>query len=90
MVDGLVDFLNVAVDPTASSGWGVQGGSPSLYRDHGYGMEAGAAIRARVRNVGDERRPVPVLVGGWLITPAEAANVLAVGGRRRGVHGAGP
>ncbi|NLH64858.1 MAG: hypothetical protein GX471_01535, partial [Candidatus Microthrix parvicella] len=79
VVDGLVDFLNVAVDPTASSGWGVQGGSPSLYRDHGYGMEAGAAIRARVRNVGDERRPVPVLVGGRLITPAEAANVLAVG-----------
>jgi hypothetical protein len=79
VADGLVDFLNVAVEPKPSFGWGVAGGSPSLYCDHGYGVEVGAAIRARVRTVGDERRPVPVLVGGRLITPAEAVNVLADG-----------
>jgi 2,4-dienoyl-CoA reductase-like NADH-dependent reductase (Old Yellow Enzyme family) len=47
VVDGLVDFLNVAVDPTASSGWGVAG------------WVAVAVSRPRIRDGGGRRDPGP-------------------------------
>lgn len=82
--DGLIDVLNVwrgPGDPVGSSGSVGPGGTagsgvvPSTAARRGHGVTDTAALRAEVRAVAD----VPVVAGGRLITPGQAAEVLADG-----------